>query len=162
MAKGVCLLLMSQEQPLAREGEVVFSTREPSYNGTADEYQSLRNYCLKSGLNKGVLGLSGGIDSAVAACLLLGSWPMLTGFSLPSRHSSAHSTLLMQKPRPMHWGFIIKKFQSESLHRVQDLLRMASWGHLLLMRIFRARLGSHHHGICQCLRRNGNSNRQQV
>ena len=31
----------------------------------------LRDYCLKSGLNKIVLGLSGGIDSAVAAVLLL-------------------------------------------------------------------------------------------
>ena len=53
----------------------------------------LRDYCSKSGLNQVVLGLSGGIDSAVAACIAsraLGSENVL-GISIPSRHSSQHS-----------------------------------------------------------------------
>ena len=53
----------------------------------------LRDYCAKSGLKEVVLGLSGGIDSAVAACVAaraLGPENVL-GISIPSRHSSQHS-----------------------------------------------------------------------
>jgi len=53
----------------------------------------LRDYCSKSGLSNVVLGLSGGIDSAVAACVAsraLGPENVL-GISIPSRHSSQHS-----------------------------------------------------------------------
>jgi NAD+ synthase (glutamine-hydrolysing) len=53
----------------------------------------LRDYCLKSGQSRVVLGLSGGIDSAVTATLAvdaLGSSSVL-GVSLPSRYSSEHS-----------------------------------------------------------------------
>lgn len=53
----------------------------------------LRDYCLKSGQDKVLLGLSGGIDSAVSATLAvdaLGSRAVL-GVSLPSRYSSEHS-----------------------------------------------------------------------
>ncbi len=53
----------------------------------------LRDYCHKSGLSKVVLGMSGGIDSAVAACLAtraLGPESVI-GISMPSRHSSQHS-----------------------------------------------------------------------
>lgn len=53
----------------------------------------LRDYCLKSGQSRVVLGLSGGIDSAVTASLAvdaLGSDAVL-GVSLPSRYSSEHS-----------------------------------------------------------------------
>ena len=53
----------------------------------------LRDYCAKSGQSRVVLGLSGGIDSAVTAALAvdaLGSAAVL-GVSLPSRYSSEHS-----------------------------------------------------------------------
>ncbi len=53
----------------------------------------LRDYCNKSGLNSVVLGLSGGIDSAVSAAIAvraLGAEKVI-GISMPSRHSSHHS-----------------------------------------------------------------------
>lgn len=53
----------------------------------------LRDYCRKSGIERIVLGLSGGIDSAVAACVAaeaLGAENVL-GLSMPSRFSSQHS-----------------------------------------------------------------------
>lgn len=53
----------------------------------------LRDYCNKSGLNSVVLGLSGGIDSAVSAAIAvraLGAENVI-GISMPSRHSSQHS-----------------------------------------------------------------------
>lgn len=53
----------------------------------------LADYCRKSGLERIVLGLSGGIDSAVAACVAveaLGA-DAVHGLALPSRHSSQHS-----------------------------------------------------------------------
>ena len=53
----------------------------------------LRDYCQKSGIERIVLGLSGGIDSAVAACVAaeaVGPENVL-GISMPSRFSSQHS-----------------------------------------------------------------------
>ncbi len=53
----------------------------------------LRDYCRKSGIERIVMGLSGGIDSAVAACVAteaLGAENVL-GLSMPSRFSSQHS-----------------------------------------------------------------------
>jgi len=53
----------------------------------------LRDYCQKSGIERIVLGLSGGIDSAVAACVAaeaVGGENVL-GISMPSRFSSQHS-----------------------------------------------------------------------
>ena len=53
----------------------------------------LADYCRKSGIKKIVLGLSGGIDSAVAACVAcaaVGSKNVL-GIAMPSRFSSQHS-----------------------------------------------------------------------
>ena len=53
----------------------------------------LGDYCRKSGIEKIVLGMSGGIDSAVCAaiaCQAVGAENVL-GLSMPSRHSSEHS-----------------------------------------------------------------------
>ena len=53
----------------------------------------LSDYCRKSGIKRIVLGLSGGIDSALAACIAtaaVGS-ENVTGISMPSKHSSQHS-----------------------------------------------------------------------
>lgn len=53
----------------------------------------LSDYCKKSGISKIVLGLSGGIDSALAACVASAAVgpTNVTGISMPSRHSSQHS-----------------------------------------------------------------------
>lgn len=53
----------------------------------------LSDYCRKSGINSIVLGLSGGIDSAVAACVAAAAVgpENVTGLAMPSRHSSQHS-----------------------------------------------------------------------
>ena len=53
----------------------------------------LRDYVLKTGFSKGLIGLSGGIDSAVTAALAveaLGAENVI-GISLPSSISSKHS-----------------------------------------------------------------------
>ena len=53
----------------------------------------IRDYCMKSGLQSVVLGMSGGIDSAVSAAVCaraLGAENVI-GISMPSRHSSKHS-----------------------------------------------------------------------
>ena len=53
----------------------------------------LSDYCRKSGISKIVLGLSGGIDSALAACIASAAVGAanVTGISMPSKHSSQHS-----------------------------------------------------------------------
>jgi NAD+ synthase (glutamine-hydrolysing) len=53
----------------------------------------LRDYCAKTGFSRAVIGLSGGIDSAVCACIAtaaLGAKNIL-GVAMPSRYSSEHS-----------------------------------------------------------------------
>ena len=53
----------------------------------------LSDYCRKSGISRIVLGLSGGIDSALAACIASAAVgpENVTGISMPSKHSSQHS-----------------------------------------------------------------------
>ena len=53
----------------------------------------LRDYLQKCGFKSAVLGLSGGIDSAVVACLAVDALGAenVRGFSLPSQYSSQHS-----------------------------------------------------------------------
>ncbi len=53
----------------------------------------LADYCRKSNIHSIVLGLSGGIDSAVAACVAAAAIgpENVTGLAMPSRHSSQHS-----------------------------------------------------------------------
>ena len=76
---------------------------EPDDDGTAmvDAIEELTNavvtgladYCRKSSITSVVLGLSGGIDSAVAACVAAAALGAenVTGLAMPSRHSSQHS-----------------------------------------------------------------------
>ena len=52
-----------------------------------------RDYCRKTGFSTAILGLSGGIDSALTACVgvaALGA-KNITGVAMPSRFSSSHS-----------------------------------------------------------------------
>lgn len=66
-------------------------------NGIKDLYSALvlgvRDYFVKQGFSKAILGLSGGIDSALVACIAkeaLGS-QNVTALALPSRYSSPSS-----------------------------------------------------------------------
>ncbi|MCB1212910.1 MAG: NAD+ synthase [Chlamydiia bacterium] len=53
----------------------------------------LRDYCHKTGFQNVCLGLSGGIDSAVTACIAVDALgkDSVTGITMPSRHSSSGS-----------------------------------------------------------------------
>ena len=78
------------------------STREPSLGAVSQSRQEevwgaltlgLRDYARKCGFRTVVLGLSGGIDSALTAALAahaLGP-AQVTGVAMPTRYSSAHS-----------------------------------------------------------------------
>jgi len=77
--------------------ETKVQKKKVEFNENEDLYESLvlgiRDYFFKSGFKKACLGLSGGIDSAVVACLAaeaLGRDNIL-GLLLPSRYSSAGS-----------------------------------------------------------------------
>ena len=78
--------------------EIVKSGSEPSMPSKGQDLLSavtlgLADYCGKSGIGKIVLGMSGGIDSAVCAaiaCPAVGAENVL-GLAMPSRHSSDHS-----------------------------------------------------------------------
>lgn len=67
------------------------------YNRLKDLYSALvlgvKDYFAKQGFTKGLFGLSGGIDSALVACVAkdaLGAENIM-GISMPSRYSSEHS-----------------------------------------------------------------------
>ncbi|MHA1638104.1 MAG: NAD+ synthase [Candidatus Thorarchaeota archaeon] len=73
------------------------SIDEPPYDEEEEIFNALvlgiRDYFRKTGFEKGVLGLSGGIDSAITACIAteaLGKDNVI-GVSMPSKFSSDHS-----------------------------------------------------------------------
>ena len=76
----------------------------------------LSDYCRKSGISSIVLGLSGGIDSAVAACVAAAAVgpENVTGIAMPSRHSSQHS-------------IDDARYTAESLGLVFDLIEIDSF-----------------------------------
>jgi len=70
---------------------------EEPRDGMAAVYEALvlglRDYCRKCGFKTNVIGLSGGIDSAVTAAISVAALGAenVTGISMPSRYSSDHS-----------------------------------------------------------------------
>ncbi len=94
IADGFPLRMISlgeAEEPRARCR--IKTTRAPAYNVREETYRALvlgtRDYVLKNGFTKAVIGLSGGIDSslaAVIACDALGSDNVI-GVVMPSRFS---------------------------------------------------------------------------
>ncbi|MAE60626.1 MAG: NAD+ synthase [Planctomycetaceae bacterium] len=86
--------LLVGDVPLRRGGPSVPSRIETSREGVAAVYHALvlglGDYCAKCGFDSAVLGLSGGIDSAVCACLARSALgpDAVTGISMPSRYSS--------------------------------------------------------------------------
>ncbi|MFW9833700.1 MAG: NAD+ synthase [Candidatus Thorarchaeota archaeon] len=70
---------------------------KPAYDEDAEMYNALvlgiKDYFRKTGFKKAVLGLSGGIDSSLTACIAvdaIGSENVI-GVSMPSKYSSNHS-----------------------------------------------------------------------
>jgi NAD+ synthase (glutamine-hydrolysing) len=59
----------------------------------------IRDFCLKTGLEKVHLGLSGGIDSAVVACLAVDALgpSKVVGFGLPSQFNAEESLVLAER-----------------------------------------------------------------
>ena len=83
----------------------------------------LRDYCNKSGLNSVVLGLSGGIDSAVSAAIAvraLGAENVI-GISMPSRHSSQHS-ISDAEDLAKKLGLELLSMPIEAIHDASELI----------------------------------------
>ena len=104
IAPGWCegILIADIESPESctwlGEGDVVLLSPEQSMESDDGDLldaviTGLSDYCRKSGISKIVLGLSGGIDSALAACVAAAAVGAgnVHGISMPSRHSSQHS-----------------------------------------------------------------------
>ncbi len=98
-----CRWVASEAEDALAIGEAPLIYLEASDDGTGmmDTIEELTNavvagladYCRKSSITSVVLGLSGGIDSAVAACVAVAALgaEKVTGLAMPSRHSSQHS-----------------------------------------------------------------------
>ena len=98
-----CQWVASDAEDALAIGEAPLMHLEANDDGTAmtDAIEELTNavvagladYCRKSSITSVVLGLSGGIDSAVAACVAVAALGAenVTGLAMPSRHSSQHS-----------------------------------------------------------------------
>jgi NAD+ synthase (glutamine-hydrolysing) len=75
------------------EGENLSGVPEEIEIMTEGLVTGIGDYFKRSGSKKAVLGLSGGIDSAVTACLAVRALGRenVTGVAMPSQHSSTHS-----------------------------------------------------------------------
>jgi NAD+ synthase (glutamine-hydrolysing) len=97
-ALAVCDLAGSRPELFALDGRPLPAGPAVPGDGAADEVfralvLGLRDYVRKCGFRSAVVGLSGGIDSALTACLAaaaLGPEAVL-GVAMPSRYSSSHS-----------------------------------------------------------------------
>ncbi len=106
---GDCFLMGADGQALAEKTEssadlLLFDLEDPKPSRTMQDSTELRaleemlvlgirDYCKKNGFSKAVLGISGGIDSALVACLAaraLGPENVI-GLIMPSKFSSVHS-----------------------------------------------------------------------
>ncbi len=98
-----CMWLSSEADDALRMGqsELVVLGSDERGDGMVDPIDELTDavvcgladYCRKSNITSIVLGLSGGIDSAVAACVAAAAvgGENVTGLAMPSRFSSQHS-----------------------------------------------------------------------
>lgn len=96
----------------------------------------VRDYCAKTGFKSALLGLSGGIDSALTAVIAAAALGArsVTGIALPSKYSSSHSVddarqLAAALKMPFHLVRIDEPF--EGARRAIDPLYQAA-GHALL------------------------------
>ncbi len=90
-------LLVVELDPSARVASSKAGRIEPYPSGIASVHDALvlgtRDYIRKCGFKRGVLGLSGGIDSAVTAAIAAAALgpDAVTGVAMPSRYSSKQS-----------------------------------------------------------------------
>lgn len=119
-----------------------------------DLFQALvlgvRDYFWKSGLKRACLGLSGGIDSAVVACIAaeaLGSENLL-GVSMPSRYSSegslkdaqqlaenlgiAYSVVPVESPFKAYLDLLTPEFEGKPLDLTEENLQARIRGMILM------------------------------
>ena len=100
LAVGATGDLLNQPKGFA-EATILLNSQNPLAYAPANDLSDLRNalvlglrdYAAKCGFRSAVLGLSGGIDSAVVACIAveaLGA-KRVTGGAMPSPYSSSHS-----------------------------------------------------------------------
>ena len=100
LAVGATGDLLNQPKGFA-EATILLNSQNPLAYAPANDLSDLRNalvlglrdYAAKCGFRSAVLGLSGGIDSAVVACIAveaLGA-KRVTGVAMPSPYSSSHS-----------------------------------------------------------------------
>lgn len=83
-------VLPAQPLPAQPAGKTPPSLTEEVYNALV---VGTRDYIHKNGFRKVVIGLSGGIDSALVACIAVDALGAenVTGVSMPTRYSSDHS-----------------------------------------------------------------------
>ncbi|MDW8059666.1 MAG: NAD+ synthase [Thermomicrobium sp.] len=110
------------ERPLPPLPEEVRRPRVP-LEGVAEVYRALvtgvRDYVRKTGFRTAVIGLSGGIDSSLTACIAADALgpENVTGLSMPSRYSSRHSVEDAEElARNLGIRFIVVPI--EPIHRV--------------------------------------------
>lgn len=90
-------LPQSDDTAMPVNAEAPIARLETPYEGTASAYHALvlglRDYITKCGFKSVVLGLSGGIDSALTAALCVAAIgkDKVRGVAMPSRYSSDHS-----------------------------------------------------------------------
>ncbi len=127
-----------EEDDLFIDLDVHAGPKELPADGIADLYQALvlgvRDYFAKQGFSHAVLGLSGGIDSALVACIAkdaLGSKHVFA-LNLPSRFSSSDS-IADAEILADRLGIELKKISiepifEETLKNLQPLLGKRPWG----------------------------------
>ncbi len=82
--------------PIVQSAPATASIAEP-FDADRELYDALvlgtRDYCAKNGFSDVVIGLSGGIDSTIVACIAVDALGAehVHGVSMPSRYSSDHS-----------------------------------------------------------------------
>jgi NAD+ synthase (glutamine-hydrolysing) len=114
IAKGFEEDLLIIDLPFSTEPKVIVE------NSLSDIYRALvlglRDYFKKSGFKKAVFGLSGGIDSALVACIAVDAlgYENVTGVAMPSRFSSKAS-LTDATALSKNLGFELKEIPIESV-----------------------------------------------
>lgn len=94
---AVCDLAIGNANPIAPKPKLAPATVLSRLEPQAEVWEALvcatRDYCTNNGFRQAVLGLSGGIDSAVTAAIAADALgpKQVTGIGLPSPYSSDHS-----------------------------------------------------------------------
>ncbi len=106
-------LLAKKEIKALREAEEVYQAL----------VLGLRDYAQKNGFSKAVIGLSGGVDSSLVACIAVDALGRenVTGIFLPSRHSS-HESEVDARQLALNLRIDLKVLSIEQIYKVYLLL----------------------------------------